>query len=222
MGKFFVFYLIYRLTGNPILAILLIVLVYYFIDRRYIGLLPSLLKPFRRQMRMSNLERQLHLNPHDQSARHDLAQLQMQRRRYQSALTLLAALPASMQESADVLYDTGACQLALGQTARGEELVLRALAKEPRLRYGEPYLKLATALAATQPEKALQYVTESQKLNISSCESYYRMAQLYKRFGDSHAAEEARKQCLDTYRTLPRFRKRTERRWALFASWRLF
>lgn len=221
MGKIFLFYIIWRLVGNPILAVVVILLIYYAIDRRYIGLLPSILKPFRRLRRISNLRNQILLNPHDMPSTYDLAQAYMGRKHYQKALGLLGNLSASMQESADVLYDTGVCHLALGHVEIGENLVLRAITMQSKLRYGEPYLKLATAIAPTNPAKALEYIKEFQNHNFSSCESYYRMGQLYKRFENTDAAKEAWKQCLRTYHALPKFRRRIERRWALLARWRL-
>lgn len=217
MSKFLLFYVVFMLTGNPILAILLLVLIFYTLDRRYVGLFPSVTKPFRRWMRISHLQRQLSINPHDNPSKYDLAQALIERHQFQSALKLLENLPATMRETADVQYDMGLCYLSLGKVNDGEVLVLRALSMDARLRYGEPYLKLATAMAPIAPERALQFLKEFQTHNLSSCESYYRMAKLYKHFGNTEAANEAWKQCLQTYRVLPKFRKRVERRWALLA-----
>ena len=217
MSKFLLFYLVLMLTGNPILAILLLVVIFYALDRRYVGLFPSVTKPFRRWMRISHLQKQLSINPHDSPAKYDLAQALIQIRKFQSALNLLQDLPSAMRETADVEYDTGLCQLSLGKVKDGEVLILHALSMDARLRYGEPYLKLATALAPTAPEQALQLLKEFQTHNLSSCESYYRMAMLYRSFGNPADAREAWQQCLQTYRVLPKFRKRVERRWALLA-----
>lgn len=216
-GKFLFFYLALMLTGNPIVAIILVLVIYYIIDRRFIGLFPSIIRPFQQVIRISNLEKQLALNPHDMPARYDLAQAYMERHRYGKALHLLEGLPPSMKESPDVMYDLGACELALGQLEIGEKRILQAMASKPDLRYGEPYLKLATAMAAVNPKQALLYLTEFQSKNFSSCESYYRLALLQKQFGHHTEARRALQQCLEIYRTLPRFRRRPERRWALLA-----
>lgn len=221
MGKLFLFILIWRLTGSPILAIIVVLVILYFIDRRYIGLLPSILKPFRRLMRISNLRKQLDQNPHDMPAKFNLAQAYIERKQYQKAYEHLTHLSPTMQESADVLYHIGLCQLSLGRVDEGEGTVLQSLTQDHRLRYGEPYLKLAAAVATKNPTKALDYIKTFQSLNVSSCESYYRMALLYKQFGDTQAAKAACKDCLDTYRMLPKFRKRVERRWALLARLRI-
>ncbi|RIV21897.1 hypothetical protein D2Q93_10070 [Alicyclobacillaceae bacterium I2511] len=218
---FYLLFMIFRIFANPLLALVLILLIYYVIDRRYIGLLPGLIKPLRQWRRITTLNRQLTMNPHDSPLRLELAQVYMARNHFQRALSLLEQLPAPMKDSADVLYDTGACQLSLGELQVGKTLVLQALSLNPDLRYGEPYLKLATALALHDPAKALKYLQEFQLHNRSSCESYYRMAQLQEQLGDPGAARNAWRQCLETYRILPNFRKRADRRWALLARLKL-
>ncbi len=221
IAKYLLFSLLWMLTGNPIVAIILVLVLYYVIDRRYFGMLPSVVKPFRQQMRTSNLKRVLNANPHDMPAQYELAQLYIERRKFADALTLLEALPGSMQDTADVLYDTGLCYMALGRIEMGEQRVLDALRMDGRLRYGEPYLKLATAVAASHPKRAMEYLREFQTLNFSSCEGYYRMGELHKKFGNTSAAVQAWEQCIQTYRVLPKFRKRVERHWVSLARIKL-
>lgn len=221
VGKFLIFYLILRITGNPFLAIIVLLVIYYFVDRRYIGLLPSLTRPFQRRRRMSGLRRQIQLNAHDTPAKHDLAESYIEIGQYRSALQLLEELPKHLQESPDVLYDTGLCLLNLNDQEQGEALILQGLSKDPKLRRGEPYLKLAAAIAPVNAERAMQYLNTFQQLNVSSCESYYRLAELERTFGNIDSAKTALRSCLVTYRTLPRFRRRVERKWAVRAFFRL-
>ncbi|UOF89845.1 tetratricopeptide repeat protein [Fodinisporobacter ferrooxydans] len=221
MGKFFLFYIIWRITGNPILAIIVLLMIYYVVDRRYIGLLPSVLNPFRKRVRMSRLQKQLDINPHDMSAKYELAQAYIEARQPKRALELLQAMPASMQDSEDVLYHTGLCHLSLGDMEVGETLILRALALNSRLHYGEPYLKLATAFANVFPAKAMHWFEQFEADNFSSCECYYRKGLLHLQLGNRDKAKQEWKKCLEIYRTLPNFRKRSERRWVLAARLKL-
>jgi tetratricopeptide (TPR) repeat protein len=221
IGKFLIFYLILRITGNPFLAIIVLLAIYYFVDRRYIGLLPSVMKPFRRRRRMAQLRRQIQLNPHDSPAKQYLAEAYIEVKQYNSALRLLEDLPKQMQDFPDVLYNTGLCHLNLGEVDRGEALILKALSLDKKLKYGEPYLKLAAAIADTNAKRAKEYLKTFQEQNVSSCESYYRLGQLEQLFGNSMEARAAWQNCLDTYRALPRFRRRMERRWAVFAFFRV-
>lgn len=215
--KLIFFYLILRLTGNPILGIVLILFLYYVLDRRFLGLLPNVLTPMRRMRQISVLRRQTALNPHDAPARMSLARVYIEQRKYQTALAVLQTIPEALQESTSVLYDRGLCLLHMGQVDSGESLVLRVLRDNPSYRYGEPWLRLAQVFASVDPTKALQYLQECRVRNSSSCEADYRIARLLLRSGDKQGASAARDRCLHTYRTLPRFRKRSERRWALLA-----
>lgn len=221
MLKFFLFSLLWTLTGNPILAIILIIIIYYAIDRRYIGLLPSIFKPFKTLSRISNLRRILTLNPHDMSTRYELAHLYLERRQFKTSLALLEDLSISMQSEPYVIADLGICNLALGRLEIGEEMVVRAMSLDKNTQYGEPYLRLATALASVDATKALGYLSRFQSQNSSSCESFYRLGVLHKQLGDDTKAKEAFRQCRQTFRMLPRFRKRKERRWVILALFKL-
>lgn len=219
--KFFLFYLLWRITGNPILAILVLLIVFYVMERRYIGVLPSVTKPIKRRLQISSLQKQIQINPHDMPARLQLAECYMEAKRYSRGLQLLEDISTSMQADAEVLCNKGICQLALGRLAEGEQLVSDALRIDGRVRYGEPWLRLATAFAQADPKKSLAYLEEFQKRNFSSCESWYRMARLQAHFGNLTESRRALEQCLQTYRVLPRFRKRQERRWVTLARFRM-
>lgn len=222
MGSYLIFFVILNLIfHNPILAIIVLGIVYYFVDRRFIGLTPSLTRPFRRQMRISQLRRAIAANPHDAPARYDLARTYLERGRYGDALHLIESLPASQQEAADVRVDWGLCELATGRTEEGEARVRKALEANPSLRRGEPYLQMATLLSDSAPNRALSYLRTFEQYNVSSCESQYRLALLLSKFGDARGARDALYECLRTYSMLPKFRRRVERRWATLARLRL-
>lgn len=220
-GLFFLFVLFALIFRDPIVALIVIAIVFYFVDRRFLGFLPNLLKPFQRQLRISQLERQILTNPHDAPARYDLAKYYIERKAYGRASRLLEALPDSMQDAPDVMCDRGVCQMHLGQMGDGEQRVIEALSIDSRLRYGDPYLQLATALETANPERALAYLRQFQDINASSCESDYRLAKLLQRFDDRAGAKAALRHCLQTYRGLPKFRKRRERRYATLARLKL-
>ncbi|WP_067928735.1 tetratricopeptide repeat protein [Alicyclobacillus shizuokensis] len=223
--KFLFLFMIWRLLaalfGNPWLAVLVLLAAYYVVDRRYIGLLPSFRRPLRRWRRMAELKRTIAQSPHHADARYELAGLHMERKNWSAAQKLLETLPDSVRESPDVQYDEGVCAVALGDPDRGERLMRSAVAQTPNLRYGEPYLRLAALHVKDHPEQALADLHDARKYNESSCQALYQMASLYHRLGQPAEATAALRQCLDTYRWLPRFRRRTERRWALLARLRL-
>lgn len=219
MSKFFLFALLWWLVGNPFLALIVLLVILYLLDRRFIGLSPSLLKPFRRNRRLSKLKRELALAPHHAGNKLEAARLFIEKGSYQEALTLLEqVLP--VYDSADVLYEIGLCRLKLGQVEEGRGLIERSLGMNPRVKYGEPYLRLGEALAATRPDEAIRYLEQFRGVNSSSCEGAYKLGRIYESLGNREEAKRAYGDALQIYRGLPRYKRRAERRWAILSKWR--
>lgn len=85
VSKFLAFGMLFWLFGNPIVAIIVLLLILYVLDRRFVGLSPSLFKPLKRRNRIGKLKQQLGTNPHDVSAKMELARLLIERRAYREA-----------------------------------------------------------------------------------------------------------------------------------------
>ncbi|KEO82313.1 tetratricopeptide repeat protein [Tumebacillus flagellatus] len=218
MSKFFLFYILLTLTRSPIVAILVLLVIVYLADRRFVGLLPSLVEPFRRSRRISQLRNDLRINPNDTQAKVELARLLLDKKRYEEAHTLLEEARLVMRDSADVLCESGYALLKTGNLAAGEARIREGLALNPRAKYGEPYLKLAEALSAVDQGKAVQALQHFQEIHSSSCEAYYRLGLLYQQLGKAEEAKRAFRESVDIYRSLPKYKKRSERKWAL-RSW---
>ncbi|MEK0317136.1 tetratricopeptide repeat protein [Cohnella sp. 56] len=220
MKLFFLFVMLSWLLGNPFLALIVLLVIFYVLDRRFLGITPSLLKPFRRRSRVAKLRRQLLLNPHDTPAKSELAHELIGMRKYAEARSQLADMEERMAHSAEYWSDLGQCELALGQLEAGERHMLQALDINPRVKFGMPYLLLGDAWAGKDDAKALMYLREFQGVHSSSCEAYYLLGKSYERMGDRGAAKQAYRECGAVYRTLPRYMKRRERRWALLSALR--
>ena len=65
MVKVLAFLLLWRLLGNPFLAIIVLLVVFYLLDRRFVGITPSIVKPIRRFGLIRRLRQQVHMNPND-------------------------------------------------------------------------------------------------------------------------------------------------------------
>lgn len=217
MKLFFLFGMLWWLLGNPFVAILVLLIVLYLLERRFIGLSPSIVRPFRRQSAIARWRRQLQMSPHDISAKQELARLLIESRKHAQALEVLQGIGEQLDHSAEYWSDVGTCRLALGQIEEGEEAMLRALEISPRVKYGAPYLRLGEAWTKRDPAKALHYLQELQAVNASSCEASYRMGRLYADLGKREAAAAAYRECRELYATLPRYMKRKERKWALLS-----
>lgn len=215
MMKFIGFLLLYRLLGNPFLALIILLVVLYFLDRRYVGLLPSLGKPFRRSRQMSKLRTTIAQNPNDVTARFDLARLLIERKRYSEAKELLTAIADRYENSAEYWVELGYANLKLGQLPEGEAQMLKGLDINRRAQYGQPYLRLAETFRHTDQDKALHYVSQFQEIQSSSSEAYYLAGSMYKAMGRTEDAKLAFNESLAVYRSLPKYKKRQERGWAL-------
>jgi len=218
MGKVFLFSILWWLTGNPFAALIIILLLLYFLDLRFVRLFPDITKPFRRWRRLSTLKNQLRLNPHDTPAKLEAARLLMEKRQFSEALTYLEEISSLMQDSPEYLSDKGSCLLKLGRTEEGLQLIEQALRANPRVKYGEPYLLIGEAYAKQQQmEKAIASLEELARMNMSSCEVYYKQGELYNELQQKEKAKRSYLEAVEVYRGLPSYKRRTERRWALLA-----
>ncbi|WP_028547951.1 tetratricopeptide repeat protein [Paenibacillus sp. UNC451MF] len=217
MSKLLLFVALTWLTGSPIIALIVLLIIFYALERRFIGLTPSIFKPIQRARRLSKLRQELRMNPHQTSAKLDVARLLIERNQYREAAELLEQIRAVMEDSADVRAELGVCKLKLGHLEEGEKLLLEAIEMNPRVKYGEPYLRLAEAWADREPGKAIHYLETFGSVNSSSCEAYYRLGQLYTRLGQKEEARRAYRETVELYRGLPKYRRRFERRWAMLA-----
>lgn len=215
VSKFLAFGMLFWLLGNPIAAIIVLLLILYVLDRRFVGLSPSLLKPLKRRSRIRKLKQQLGTNPHDVSAKMELARLLIERRAYREARQWLEPLQETMDHSAEFWDDLGTCWLHTGEPERGEAAIRKALELNARVKYGQPHLRLASLYAATDKNRAIEALQAYQEVHSSSCESYYRLGQLYEQLDRKEEAREAWKQAVAIYRSLPRYKKREERKWVL-------
>lgn len=217
MSKLFLFFILTYILGNPLVAIIVLLALLYIVDRRYVGLFPSLFKPLQRGRRMAKLQQSIRLNPHDTSAKHELARLCMEKRKYREALDLLQQIRHILDDSSDVLAEMGICQLKLQQLEEGEALILKAVDRNPRVMYGEPYLQLGEAFARKYPDKAIHYLETFRDIQSSSCLGYYRLGQLYEQLGRSEDALASYHEVIELYRSLPKYKRKSERRWFLLA-----
>ncbi|MGG6311281.1 tetratricopeptide repeat protein [Paenibacillus macerans] len=215
MSKFMLFILLSWLFGNPFIAIIVLLLILYFIDRRYVGLLPSLSKPFKRGRNISRLRQQLSASPFDVSSKRELARLLLERKKFHEAHRLLEEAKDASESSAEFWSDLGAASLGLGRIEEGEAEILHALSLNDRVKYGQPYLQLASAFREKDPQKALQYAAKFGEIQSSSSEAYYLLGSLYQLLGSKEEAKRAFGESIAVYRSLPKYKKRQERKWAL-------
>jgi tetratricopeptide (TPR) repeat protein len=216
----FLFAVLTWMTGNPALA-LVVVLVITAAGYGYLS--ASLFRVPRaidRWLTIRELGRTVGTNPHDATAQADLGRLLVEAGQPARAVAHLETAHARAPEVAETTYYLGAARLRLGDVTHGRPLIEEALAQDPRLGYGEPYLRLADYyLEHGQPAEALTHLERFAEMHASSVEGQYKLARAYQATGQLDRARSALDDAARAYRSAPRFKRREERIWRLRAGW---
>lgn len=200
------------------ITVLVIIFLLYFIDRQYIGLLPDPIKPLQQWRKLQKLQTELAASPHNMSTKLEAARILMERKRYEEAKVEFEKIAVIVNESAEVIYDLGLCYLKLGQLDRGEKLMQNSFEMNPRVRYGEGYLRLAEAFTKENAGRALSYLQKFKQIHTSSCEASFRLGLLFEKMEQNEEAKAAYKETLEIYRSLPKYKRKFERKWVLLAG----
>jgi tetratricopeptide (TPR) repeat protein len=214
MGRFFLFALLTWITGNPLLAVLVIValsLPGWWAGSRWAF-------RFSRKVRSwgeaGRLRRSLAINPHDAKARTDLGAILARQRRFREARAELEQALPRVDDLPDANYYLGLCLLNDGDADRGRELVERALAINPKFGYGEPYLRLGDFhVGRKEVEPAAARYRQATEIYGSSVEAWCKLGQALHDLGRRDEAREALQEAIASYRTAPWYRRSDDRPW---------
>ncbi len=206
--------LISMLTRNPLVALLIIILVYLVIDRSFIGFLPDYTAPLRRKKRLGELQRELAVNPHNANARMELGELYYDRGDYKRAVDQLQMALVKMEDSPLTHYYLGASLLHLGR-AEGLKEVARAIEINPKAAQGYPYFYLLKYgnKDGSAPVEELQ----ENLLRYGSVRTFYEAGKYFKSTGQTKLASKFLQEVLDIYRISSPAMRRRLRRMALYA-----
>jgi len=202
-------------SANPILLVVVVIGV---VARRW---LPDPYLFLKYAARIRSLDASVRANPENVTARRDLAVIWLAKRRPRKALPLVEQALARDPDSTELRYIQGSCQLALGESQRAVDSFIAVLHREPKFRYGDPYLRAADALLALERwEDAQDGLEQFLKINRSSLEGYVKLATARRRRGDREGSIGALDEAKKTYRELPGFQRRRQLGWFLRAWFR--
>ena len=222
MRNLFLFFFVTLLTGSPLVAILVIAAVYLALDYQFVGVSRRLFDGFRRASEIRRLKRDLSVNPHDAAARAGLGRLLVSARRHAEAAPHLEQAIARMPDSDDAACDLGLAYLWTGKIPEGERLLRTALARNPKFRYGEPYLRWGEfLLSAGRVRDAAESLETFLSIHSSSVEGHYLLAEAYRREGNASNAAKIYRDALFMFKKSPGYKRRAERLWAWKARFRL-
>lgn len=219
--KYYFLYLILRLfTGNPLMALLLLAVIYAAVDRRFIGILPDFLQPWRRWQKISGLKREIHAYPHDGRILYELGALLVEQGKAKEGLRYLEKAREQMPEHPDVQYFLGLALFKNGYQEKGREALEKALMLNPRVQYGAPYIYLIDYYLNRGNNGAIvaQYLKKIEE--FGSPEYYYKLGCIFQKAGQQNKAKEMFGEAVANFKGYPAFYKKKQRSWALRAKMR--
>lgn len=220
---FALYYILSMITHNPILALLLIIVIYAFADRAYLGFLPDFFASFRRNSRIKSLLADLSLNPANASGAQELGILYFERKHYSKALKYLTKAHERIKDSARLYLYLGMTYMELKQSDLGKEALDSALEIEKKVGHGWPYIYLLRyELDRQVPDQAAIQRLEEGLANFASAENFFRVGKVYKEKGNRQKAGEMFNQAIEEYKYVPKRLRRIHRKWAVFAKLHLY
>ncbi len=214
MGRFFLFALLTWITGNPLLAVLVIIalsLPGWWAGSRYAWLLSRRMRAWGEAGR---LRRALAVNPHDVKTRTELGVILVRQGRFGEARAELEQAIPRADDLPEANYSLGLCLLRTGEAERGRELVEKALTLNPKFGYGEPHLRLGDFRAERGDwDQAAQHYRRATDIHSSTVEGWYKLGQALNHLGRTDEARAALQEAIASFRTAPWYRRAEDRPW---------
>jgi tetratricopeptide (TPR) repeat protein len=215
LSKFFLFYILYWILGNPILVIIILLLLYFTIDRTFLGFIPDPFKAFKKAGRIRELRRIVAINPHDSRSLKELGIHMVEKKDYQTARQYLEQAEGKLSSDPEFKYYYGLSVARSGDIQKGRELVDSALAQSPGLKYGDPLLQFAEVYIDNGDYRsALPLLERFENIHSSSSRGFYRMGLVKLKLGEKTEGTEYLKKSIAVFKASPRFKRKVDRRWA--------
>jgi tetratricopeptide (TPR) repeat protein len=169
--------------------------------------------------RISTLNRQIEANPSNVTARRDLAVIYLDRMRPGRAAELIADARKRFPDDAELLYLAGLAAYRRGEYEQALGPLVQSVERDPRLRFGEPYLLAGDALTELgRTEEAIDAYDRYLSTSSSSIEGLVKKARAHRKAGEKDAAKKDLDEALRTWGQIPGFQRRKQLAWWLRAQ----
>lgn len=218
MNKFFIFVLLSYLTGNPLLVLVIMLLAIFFIERRYVGILPDIFEPWRRAKRIRQLKKDIAVNPANAESYLELGEAYFRQGKYESALVFLENASGKMEGHPLFHFYLGASYYRCGRINEGIEEIEKAIKANPKVSLGEPYAYLVRIyLEEGQPGEKIEHVFDRLLLH-GSPRVFYEAGRQFLSAGDREKARRLFQETIESYEACRGSLQRKYRRWAVLAK----
>ncbi|HYF94047.1 MAG TPA: tetratricopeptide repeat protein [Symbiobacteriaceae bacterium] len=213
-----IFWIFNMLLGTAAGRLILFAAVLWYLDNRYFGLLAALWAPIRRAQLIAGLRRNVEVNPSDIRSMVELGEHYLRGGNYRLAAEYLERAFDRGEDAPRATFLLGAVLVKLGRHAEGRARLAEALAKQPSIAYGEPYVYLLEAAFATEGPQSPQ-VAElvAQFEHFDGVEVLTRAGQLCAGAGRHDLARDLLEAAIHNYSFTPPKMRRRERRWMVRA-----
>lgn len=217
--KFFGLYVLLSiLTRNPLLALVILLLVFLFAERRFIGILPDVFQPWRRANRVGQLKREISVNPANAEAYLELGEIYFRQGKYSQAVSFLENAAGKMAGHPLFHLYLGASYYYLGRIEDGKKEIEEAIAANSKVSQGEPYLYLAgICLDQKQPDETVEQVFE-QLMLYGSPRVFYLAGKMFLQANDHQRARQLFRETIENYEACHGALRRVYRKWAFLSK----
>ena len=218
MSRWVLWYLLARLTGSPVGALVALVAIWWVSDRFTFRLLPDPSRLVARWRRRAKLRRTLAENRHDRRARFELAELLLEAHRPRQAAEVLRPNIEAGDDDVHTAFLWGAALARSGSHEQAERALAIAREAQPDFRSGEIDLELGQMRVARGDfARARESLERLLVVRPGTVEGRFYLARAVAGLGDATRARRIRDEAWHEYAGLPRFHRRQERPFA----WRL-
>lgn len=208
--------LIWLVTGNPLLAIGMVIALIWLAEGRASGHFFNPLKFVTELREIRRLEGALLANPHDRVAHLERGRLLLKFRKSRDAIPHLEQADGGPKGSAEAAWLLGRALLNTDQLGPAKQALERCWSARGREAFaGEPLVDLGAKLVELeQYREAVSVLEEATFANTSSAQAFFWLGRAQGGAGDKQAARESFAEAISLAKNGPRFKRRESWPWA--------
>ncbi|MDF9409595.1 tetratricopeptide repeat protein [Pelotomaculum isophthalicicum JI] len=218
MKLFGIYMILSLLTGNPLLSLVILLLIIFFAEQRFVGILPDFSAIWRRKNKAKRLKKEIRLNPANAEACLELGEIYFRRGKYEQALSFLENASDKMAGHPLFHFYLGASYYNLGKIEEGKKELEKAIEANPKVSFGEPYLFIIRICLEEKQSDAIIDHFFHQLLLYGSPKTFYQAGKLFLSNGDRERARLLFRETIEIYDACRGALRRFYRRWAVLSK----